>query len=84
MTWPEPSAKPSLSAPSLVVVDEASRVDDELMVAVTLMLATAPGARLNLQVRKMLLAQMHESHHIFRLITGDHNRLGAGCTGGTQ
>ena len=35
-----------LSAPSLVVVDEASRVDDDLMIALTPMLATAPDARL--------------------------------------
>jgi len=35
-----------LTAPSLVVVDEASRVDDELMVALTPMMATVPDARL--------------------------------------
>lgn len=34
------------SAPSLVLIDEASRVDDELLTAVTPMLATVPDARL--------------------------------------
>jgi len=34
------------SAPSLVVIDEASRVDDELYYALTPMLATDPAARL--------------------------------------
>jgi hypothetical protein len=34
------------SAPTLVLVDEASRVDDELLTAVTPMLATVPDARL--------------------------------------
>lgn len=34
------------SAPTLVLIDEASRVDDELLTAVTPMLATVPHARL--------------------------------------
>jgi hypothetical protein len=34
------------SAPALVIVDEASRVDDDLMAAITPMQATAPGGRL--------------------------------------
>jgi hypothetical protein len=34
------------SAPALVILDEAARIDDELLVAVSPMLATAPAARL--------------------------------------
>jgi hypothetical protein len=34
------------SAPALVILDEAARIDDELLVAVSPMMATAPAARL--------------------------------------